>query len=166
MADVRPQKVVDGGDGTGTLREFADGDTVPVALGGTGATNATQARANLGIVDNSGIGVGLIAPTFLNGWSAFGGRLNGYRKVAGWVEMILNPTHSAVVNDSVVLQLPAGYRPTADTLFVAAANGNITLSGGTPRFVVTAAGDVSFSGAGSLAGSWVVTSVLARFPAA
>lgn len=33
MADVRPTKLQNDGNGYGSLREFGDGDTVPVALG-------------------------------------------------------------------------------------------------------------------------------------
>ncbi|MWB89192.1 phage tail protein [Pseudomonas aeruginosa] len=49
MADVRPTKLQNDGNGYGSLREFADGDTVPVALGGTGAPTAAGARASLGL---------------------------------------------------------------------------------------------------------------------
>ncbi|MGI1188220.1 pyocin knob domain-containing protein [Pseudomonas aeruginosa] len=47
MADVRPTKLQNEGNGYGSLREFADGDTVPLALGGTGAATASGARSNL-----------------------------------------------------------------------------------------------------------------------
>ncbi|MFU6441540.1 pyocin knob domain-containing protein [Pseudomonas aeruginosa] len=47
MADVRPTKLQADGNGYGSLREFADGDTVPIALGGTGAATAAGARSNL-----------------------------------------------------------------------------------------------------------------------
>lgn len=47
MADVRPTKLQNDGNGYGSLREFADGDTVPVALGGTGAATAAGARSSL-----------------------------------------------------------------------------------------------------------------------
>lgn len=47
MADVRPTKLQNDGNGYGSLREFADGDTVPLALGGTGAATAAGARSNL-----------------------------------------------------------------------------------------------------------------------
>nr|WP_057382318.1 pyocin knob domain-containing protein [Pseudomonas aeruginosa] len=47
MADVRPTKLQADGNGYGSLREFADGDTVPLALGGTGAATAAGARSNL-----------------------------------------------------------------------------------------------------------------------
>ncbi|WP_044069565.1 hypothetical protein [Pseudomonas aeruginosa] len=49
MADVRPTKLQNDGNGYGSLREFADGDTVPVALGGTGAATAAGARTSLGL---------------------------------------------------------------------------------------------------------------------
>ncbi|TRO73881.1 phage tail protein [Pseudomonas aeruginosa] len=49
MADVRPTKLQNDGNGYGSLREFADGDTVPVALGGTGAATAADARTSLGL---------------------------------------------------------------------------------------------------------------------
>lgn len=49
MADVRPTKLQNDGNGYGSLREFADGDTVPVALGGTGAPTAAGARTSLGL---------------------------------------------------------------------------------------------------------------------
>lgn len=49
MADVRPTKLQADGNGYGSLREFADGDTVPVALGGTGAATAAGARTSLGL---------------------------------------------------------------------------------------------------------------------
>ncbi|RPT93825.1 pyocin knob domain-containing protein [Pseudomonas aeruginosa] len=47
MADVRPTKLQNDGNGYGSLREFGDGDTVPVALGGTGAATAAGARLSL-----------------------------------------------------------------------------------------------------------------------
>lgn len=47
MADVRPTKLQNDGNGYGSLREFSDGDTVPVALGGTGAATAAGARLSL-----------------------------------------------------------------------------------------------------------------------
>ncbi|HHQ2708748.1 TPA: pyocin knob domain-containing protein [Pseudomonas aeruginosa] len=47
MADVRPTKLQNDGNGYGSLREFADGDTVPLALGGTGAATAAGARSSL-----------------------------------------------------------------------------------------------------------------------
>ncbi|WP_426750867.1 pyocin knob domain-containing protein [Pseudomonas aeruginosa] len=47
MADVRPTKLQADGNGYGSLHEFADGDTVPLALGGTGAATAAGARSNL-----------------------------------------------------------------------------------------------------------------------
>ncbi|MFU2710710.1 pyocin knob domain-containing protein [Pseudomonas aeruginosa] len=47
MADVRPTKLQNDGNGYGSLREFTDGDTVPLALGGTGAATAAGARSNL-----------------------------------------------------------------------------------------------------------------------
>ncbi len=47
MADVRPTKLQADGNGYGSLREFGDGDTVPVALGGTGAATAAGARLSL-----------------------------------------------------------------------------------------------------------------------
>lgn len=49
MADIRPTKLQADGNGYGSLREFADGDTVPVALGGTGAATAAGARTSLGL---------------------------------------------------------------------------------------------------------------------
>lgn len=49
MADVRPTKLQNDGNGYGSLREFADGETVPVALGGTGAPTAAGARTSLGL---------------------------------------------------------------------------------------------------------------------
>ncbi|EPM0018483.1 hypothetical protein OE300_21225 [Pseudomonas aeruginosa] len=49
MADVRPTKLQNDGNGYGSLREFADGDTVPLALGGTGAATAAGARTSLGL---------------------------------------------------------------------------------------------------------------------
>lgn len=49
MADVRPTKLQNDGNGYGSLREFADGETVPLALGGTGAATAAGARASLGL---------------------------------------------------------------------------------------------------------------------
>ncbi|MFF6557809.1 hypothetical protein ACET39_31575, partial [Pseudomonas aeruginosa] len=49
MADVRPTKLQNDGNGYGSLREFGDGDTVPVALGGTGAATAAGARTSLGL---------------------------------------------------------------------------------------------------------------------
>ncbi|HGM6895500.1 TPA: hypothetical protein ACKQDP_006126, partial [Pseudomonas aeruginosa] len=49
MADVRPTKLQADGNGYGSLREFADGDSVPLALGGTGAATAAGARASLGL---------------------------------------------------------------------------------------------------------------------
>ncbi|MDV7833034.1 pyocin knob domain-containing protein [Pseudomonas aeruginosa] len=47
MADVRPTKLQADGNGYGSLREFADGDTVPIALGGTGSATAAGARSSL-----------------------------------------------------------------------------------------------------------------------
>ncbi|EOT7858061.1 pyocin knob domain-containing protein [Pseudomonas aeruginosa] len=47
MADVRPTKLQNDGNGYGSLREFGGGDTVPVALGGTGAATAAGARLSL-----------------------------------------------------------------------------------------------------------------------
>lgn len=44
MADMTPIKLVNG-----ELEQFQTGDSVAVAKGGTGATDATQARANLGL---------------------------------------------------------------------------------------------------------------------
>ncbi|MGZ8236342.1 MAG: phage tail protein [Methylobacter sp.] len=44
MTDVRPLKI-----SQGHRAQFADGDAVPVANGGTGATTAAEARANLGV---------------------------------------------------------------------------------------------------------------------
>ncbi|HIE5162379.1 TPA: hypothetical protein ACXND2_004924 [Pseudomonas aeruginosa] len=52
MADVRPTKLQADGNGYGSLREFADGDSVPVALGGTGAATAAGARASLSALGN------------------------------------------------------------------------------------------------------------------
>ncbi|OPD97105.1 phage tail protein [Pseudomonas aeruginosa] len=49
MADVRPTKLQNDGNGYGSLREFGDGDTVPVTLGGTGAATAAGARTSLGL---------------------------------------------------------------------------------------------------------------------
>ncbi|OPE28021.1 phage tail protein [Pseudomonas aeruginosa] len=49
MADVRPTKLQNDGNGYGSLREFSDGDTVPVALGGTGAATAAGARTSIGL---------------------------------------------------------------------------------------------------------------------
>ncbi|RUB90769.1 phage tail protein [Pseudomonas aeruginosa] len=49
MADVRPTKLQNDGNGYGSLREFADGDAVPLALGGTGAATAAGARTSLGL---------------------------------------------------------------------------------------------------------------------
>ncbi|HHO8045781.1 TPA: hypothetical protein ACRXS6_006880, partial [Pseudomonas aeruginosa] len=49
MADVRPTKLQNDGNGYGSLREFTDGDTVPLALGGTGAATAAGARTSLGL---------------------------------------------------------------------------------------------------------------------
>lgn len=49
MADVRPTKLQNDGNGYGSLREFADGDTVPIAQGGTGAATAAGARTSLGL---------------------------------------------------------------------------------------------------------------------
>jgi hypothetical protein len=44
MTDVRPLKI-----SQGHRAQFADGDAVPVANGGTGGTTAAEARANLGL---------------------------------------------------------------------------------------------------------------------
>ncbi|QCC64096.1 phage tail protein [Pseudomonas aeruginosa] len=49
MADVRPTKLQNDGNGYGSLREFTDGDTVPLAMGGTGAATAAGARTSLGL---------------------------------------------------------------------------------------------------------------------
>lgn len=49
MADVRPTKLQNDGNVYGSLREFADGDTVPIAQGGTGAATAAGARTSLGL---------------------------------------------------------------------------------------------------------------------
>ena len=48
MADKLPVKANFTGADVTSLGEFADGDTVPVASGGTGAATAAGARANLG----------------------------------------------------------------------------------------------------------------------
>lgn len=44
-----PLKVTDVGSGVGEILEWAPGDTLPVSLGGTGATTAAAARTNLGL---------------------------------------------------------------------------------------------------------------------
>ncbi len=48
MADKTPLKANFTGTDVTSLGEFAAGDTVPVASGGTGATTAADARTNLG----------------------------------------------------------------------------------------------------------------------
>lgn len=49
MADVKPWKVMAAGGGLGELREFADGDAVPISAGGTGSNNEAGARTALGL---------------------------------------------------------------------------------------------------------------------
>lgn len=48
-----PLKVADIGGGNAELAEWEAGDVLPVALGGTGATTAAAARANLGAAPTS-----------------------------------------------------------------------------------------------------------------
>lgn len=48
MADRIPLKLSNLGSGAGQLNEFAVGDTVGVASGGTGASTAPEALASLG----------------------------------------------------------------------------------------------------------------------
>ena len=44
-----PLKFVLVGGNSGELREWGSGDSLPVALGGTGGTTAAAARSNLGL---------------------------------------------------------------------------------------------------------------------
>lgn len=58
MADRIPLKLTDLGSGEGEIREFAGGDTTPVASGGTGATTVEGARTNLGLANTDGLAEG------------------------------------------------------------------------------------------------------------
>ena len=54
MADVKPLKLAQAGGGLGELREFSDGDAVPLSAGGTGSNNDAGARAALNCASKSG----------------------------------------------------------------------------------------------------------------
>jgi hypothetical protein len=63
---------------------------------------------------------GWIAPTLLNGWVNFGGGFTnaGYRKVGSRVFIRGSLKDGTTTSLTAVLALPAGYRPTADCVFV------------------------------------------------
>lgn len=56
MADKIPLKLIEAGSGVGTLAEFATGDSVPVASGGTGGTTQLAAQTALGLVKQTSAG--------------------------------------------------------------------------------------------------------------
>lgn len=55
MADKIPLKANYTGSDVTSLGEFASGDTIPVTAGGTGATSASGARTNLGLVPGTDV---------------------------------------------------------------------------------------------------------------
>jgi hypothetical protein len=55
MADKVPVKAIFTGSDVTALGEFAAGDTIPVASGGTGATSASGARTSLGVVPGTDV---------------------------------------------------------------------------------------------------------------
>ena len=65
MADKIPVKAIYNGSNVEALGEYVTGDTIPVANGGTGATNATDAKVNLEVI--TGENGGIVVPIFLGG---------------------------------------------------------------------------------------------------
>lgn len=65
MSDKTPVKAIYDGSDIVALGEYNPGDTIPLANGGTGATNATDAKVNLEVI--TGENGGIVVPIFLGG---------------------------------------------------------------------------------------------------
>lgn len=79
MADRTPVKAVLSGGLAVGLAEFASGDTIPIAHGGTGATTAAGARTNLDVPSNSAFALASVPVGFV-------GYYPGSSPPAGWLK--------------------------------------------------------------------------------